>query len=79
MSSNAMAFRPHDEAQAHRLEMTALVLGLSISATLRLAVDELYEQHAAEIAAFAPQYETAQQALEQALEQARQAAKDLHS
>ena len=68
-----ITFRPRDAAQLRRLELLSFYLNLSASETMRRAVDELYERHAAEIATVAEQYDAAQSALDAA----RQAAAEL--
>jgi hypothetical protein len=73
MTLQPTTFRPESEEQERRLAMVAFLLGLSISATLRLAVDELCQKRSSELLAIEDSYETARAAMDEA----RQVAKAL--
>ena len=71
MTMEPTAFRPRDEAQKRQLELLRFVLGLNLSETLRLAVDELCEANRDKLDAALPAYEAAQESLEQARQAAQ--------
>ena len=71
MTMEPTAFRPRNEAQKRQLRLLCFVLDMTVSETLRLAIDRLVEANRDKITAALPAYEAAQESLDQARQAAQ--------